>query len=204
MRPANALGEVKTLGPAALAALVMPQELCPTLSLAGHRTSWHGAELHLGSSGPPGTEDCPTVPPDGQMDRTDSPSARLHPVGRKVAPGAPLLAGGKKWAPAPSPGVLQCTQMEVSQSFKFSVIPQEGDSGGRSLNLPFSALKTSFPAPCPQNRSILREPWRESWARQSCLVFFGLVQAMGQICIGTAPAKQPHLIWSLKFKHLTS
>lgn len=90
-QPANVLREVKTLGLVALAALAMPQELCPSPSLVGCRASQHQADLHPCSSGPPGTEDRPAVPPDRQ-DR--QPQHQVAPHGQKVTQGSPFPAGG--------------------------------------------------------------------------------------------------------------
>lgn len=66
MQAANTLGEVKMLGPVALAALAMPQKLCPSPSLTGHRASQHQADLYPRSSRAPGTEDPPAIPLDRQ------------------------------------------------------------------------------------------------------------------------------------------
>lgn len=101
MWPANTLGEVKMLGPIALAALAMPQELCPSPSLAGCRASQHRADLHPRSSGPPGTEDRPAVSPDGQ---DGQPQRQAAPHGQEVAQSSPFPADRERWAPAPLPG----------------------------------------------------------------------------------------------------
>lgn len=100
-------------------------------------------------------------------------------------------------------------QMEVSKSFKFSVIHQEVDSGNEILNLPFSALESITPysfsphpagategslgkaelfSICPSGSGDGAELWQRRPSQGELL---------------PVQEQQP-LIWSLKFKYLIS
>lgn len=99
-QPANALGEVKMLGPVALAALAMPRELRPSPSLAGCGASQHQADTQPRSSGPLGTVDRPVVPPDDQ-DR--QPQRQAAPHGQEGGSGlaSPRWRGAMSTSPPP-------------------------------------------------------------------------------------------------------
>lgn len=99
-QPANALGEVKTLGPVALAAPAMPRGLRPSPSLTGCRASQHQADPQPRSSGPLGTADRPVVPPDDQ-DR--QPQRQAAPRGQEGGSGlaSPRCRGAMSTSPPP-------------------------------------------------------------------------------------------------------
>jgi len=190
-----------------LAALVMSQELCPSPSLAGCRASQHWADLHPSSSGSPGRGGLSCCPP-SRTGRTAPGPGCIPWSGGWLRARLSLLAGDDGHQP-PFPGVLRSPQMEISQSFRFSVLPQEGDSADESLNPPFSPLKNIVPCSMSPKSVHPTGAGGEVWAWQSHSAFVRPVpeQQRWQRARSAAAQPQPEQqppVGSLKFKHFVS